>query len=69
MRSPFIFILYTDDCNSDGVNTYISKFPYDTVLLSLLGSEDDLSMHQYFTDRLVACCKRNSLVINEKTIN
>ncbi len=36
------------------------------MLLSLLGSEDDLSMHQYCIDRLVEWCERNSLVINEK---
>ncbi len=41
-------------------------FSDNTVLLSLLGSEDDLSMHQYCTDRLVEWCERNSLVINEK---
>ncbi len=64
--SPFLFTLYTDDCKSDSVNTYILKFSDDTVLLSLLGSEDDISMHQYCTDRLVEWCERNSLVINEK---
>ncbi len=60
----FLFTLYTDDCKSDSVNTYILKF--SDVLLSLLGSEDDLSMHQYCIDRLVEWCERNSLVINEK---
>ncbi len=49
----FSFYLYTDDCKSDSVNTYILKFSDDTVLLSLLGNEDDLNMHQYCTDRLV----------------
>ncbi len=65
VSSPFLFTLCTDDCKSDSVNTYILKFPDDTVLLSLLGSEDDLSMHQYCTDRLVEWCERTSLVINE----
>ncbi len=64
VSSPFLFTLYTDDCKSDSVNTYILKFSDDTVLLSLLGSEDDLSMHQYCMDRLVEWCERNSLVIN-----
>ncbi len=67
VRSPFLFTLYTDDCKPDSVNTYILKFLDDTVLLSLLGSEDDISMHQYCTDRLVKWCERYSLVINEKT--
>ncbi len=59
--------VHPDDCKPDSVNTYILKFLDVTVLLSLLGSEDDLSMHQYCTDRLVKWCERNSLVINEKT--
>ncbi len=63
MSSPFLFTLYTDDCKSDSVtHTYV--FSDNTVLLSLLGSEDDLSMHQYCMDRLVEWCERNSLVIN-----
>lgn len=41
------------------------KFSDDTVLLSLLGIEEDSSMHQCCTKRLVEWCERNSLVINE----
>ncbi len=66
VSSPFLFTLYTDDCKTDIENTYILKFSDDTVLLSLLGSEDDSSMHQCCTDKLVEWCERNALIINEK---
>ncbi len=66
VRSPFIFILYTDDCRADGPNTFILKFSDDTVLLSLLGTEDNPGIHQAHTDRLVEWCEKNSLIINAK---
>ncbi len=42
VSSTFLFTLYRDDCKYDSLNTYILKFLDNTVLLSLLWSEDDL---------------------------
>lgn len=42
------------------------KFSEDTVLLSLLGTEDNPSIHQVHIDSLVEWCEKNSLIINAK---
>lgn len=63
VSSPFIFTFYTDDCRTDGPDTFILKFSDDTVLLSLLGTKDDPRIH---TDRMVEWCEKNSLIINAK---
>lgn len=57
VSSPFLFS--PDDYKAAIVNTY--TFPDDTLPMFLLGIEDDSSMHQCCTDRLVEWCVRNLL--------
>lgn len=46
LTSPVIFTFYTDDCRIDVPNMFILKFSDDTTMLTLLGTEDNLSIHQ-----------------------
>lgn len=50
-----------DICRMDVPNMFIWKVPLYAVLLSLLVTEHDLSIHQVYADRVVKWCEENSL--------
>ena len=60
--SPFLFILYTNDCRSIRPNWYFIKFSDDTALLSL-SSNDEVDHGPVLYD-FVAWCDRSYLCLN-----
>lgn len=53
LASPVIFTFYTNDCRIDAPNMFILRFSDDTAMLTLLGTEDNLSMHQVLIGEVV----------------
>lgn len=64
VSSPFLFILYTNDCVSSEPNQYVVKFSDDTAVLSLLTKNSDSSIHREAVDRFVDWCDNHKLQIN-----
>ena len=66
VSSSLLFTLYTNECVSSQANQYVIKFSDDTVILSLLTSEDNISSHTTGVDRFVRWCDEHHLQINVK---
>ena len=66
VSSPFLFTLYTNDCVSTAPNQHIVKFSDDTVILSLLTKNTDISVHKAAVDTFVNWCDSHQLHINTK---
>ena len=64
VSSPFLFTLYTNDCVSSEPNQFIVTFSDDTVILSLLTKNTNLSVHRTAVDKFVNWCDAHLLHIN-----
>ena len=64
VSSSLLFTLYTNDCVSSQPNQCIVKFSDDTVILSLLTSEGNISSHTTGVDRFVTWCDEHYLQVN-----
>ena len=62
--SPFLYILYTNNCRSTHPNTLFLKFSDDTAIVSLL--QDSLSLQHYHSavQSFSAWCNKNFLQLN-----
>ncbi len=66
VSSPVLFALYTNDCRSTYTNNYIMKYADDTVILSLLHKDMDLSSYHSEIDTFIQWCDKKCLVLNVK---
>ena len=64
ISSPFLFTIYTNDCFSSEPNQHIVQFSDDSVILSLLTKNTNISVHRAGVDKFVNWC--NQLHINTK---
>ena len=62
--SPYIFLLYTNDCKGNHVRIYIIKYADDTVILCLLDKDTEPSVFQEEVDRFTKWCDENHLILN-----
>ena len=60
--SPLLYILYTNDCRSNYVNSHIIKFADDSVIVSLL--KEDQLLHGSVINDFVSWCDKSFLQIN-----
>ena len=61
--APFLFTLYTSDARSTDDNCFLIKFADDTMLLSLVKDNNDISFLRQI-DGFVQYCKRTFLELN-----
>lgn len=59
--SPLLFVLYTNECQSHHGRRHIIKFEDDTVIVSLLSSDD--FEHRPVVSDFIDCCKSTFLNI------
>ena len=68
VSSPFLFTIYTNNCVSSELNQHIVKCSDDTVILSLLTKNNNISIHRAGVDRFVNWYDLHQLHINTKKI-